>query len=348
MDNPLVVLLLLLNVALLVALLRRPGVSPDVATALALVQDKLRAVGERIQALEQQHTTSLLEHVVKTQTQTENLRTATEAIRNQLGETQQALAALRAQAEAAQRTAESVRRLEMILAGTQTKGAAGENVLELVFAKLPPEWQERNFRIGNRVVEFGLRLPNNLILPIDSKWPATDLIERLAKTDDPAEQQRLKEQIERTVLEKAREVRKYLDPSLTASFGVAVVPDAVYDLCGRVQSEAFQLNVVLVGHSMFVPYLLLVFQMTLRTSQNVDLEKLQQYLATVEQSAAAIQRQLEGRFSSALKMLQNARDELRAHVSKIRGSLTGMQVSAGPPVAALAPPAHDGSDAASG
>ena len=165
----------------------------------------------------------------------------------------------RARHDLERQTAESIRRLEAVIAGTQTKGAAGENILELVFAKLPPEWQVRNFRVGNKTVEFGLRLPNNLLLPIDSKWPATNLLEEFAGCDDPSEQQRLKARIESTVLSKAREVKKYIDPNVTVNFGVAAVPDAVYDLCSGVQADLFQLNVVLVSYSMFFPYLLLVF-----------------------------------------------------------------------------------------
>jgi len=40
----------------------------------------------------------------------------------------------------------------------------------------------------------------------------------------------LKAKIKAAVLAKAKEVKKYLDPSLTMSFGVAAVPDAVFDL----------------------------------------------------------------------------------------------------------------------
>lgn len=187
---------------------------------------------------------------------------------------QQGLAELRAYADARQdlqrQTAESIRRLETVIAGTQTKGAAGENILEAVFARLPAEWQVRNFRVGDKAVEFGLRLPNNLVLPIDSKWPATGLLEQFADAEDPSEQQRLKAEIERAVLARAKEARKYIDPSITVNFSVAAVPDAVYDLCTGIQADVFQLNVVLIGYSMFVPYLLLVFQTILKTSQNIS------------------------------------------------------------------------------
>ena len=245
---------------------------------------------------------------------------------------QQGLAELHAYTRARQdmerQTADSIRRLEMVIAGTQTKGMAGENILETVFANLPQEWQVRNFRVGDKAVEFALRLPNNLVLPIDSKWPATHLLEQFAACEDLEEQRRLKAQIEKAVLDKAKEVRKYIDPNVTVNFGIAAVPDAVYDLCAAVQAEVFQLNVVLIGYSMFVPYLLLVFQTILKTSQSIDMQRLDAYLRSADEHIQAAQGELEGRFSRALTMLTNSRDELSVLLSKVRSGLTSVQISA--------------------
>lgn len=233
-----------------------------------------------------------------------------------------------ARAELEQQTAESVRRLEAIIAGTHSKGAAGEQILEAVFARLPQAWQVRNFHLGNKVVEFGLRLPNSLILPIDSKWAATPLLEQYRATEEPGERQRLKAHIQRVVLRKAKEVKKYIDPTLTTPFGVVVVPDAVYELCAGIQAEVFQLHVALVSYSMFAPYLLLVFQTVLKASYSVDLQKLEAYLDHVRESLDALQNELEGRFSDSLIRLGNSRDEMRVHLGRIRGGLAGVQVSA--------------------
>jgi len=115
------------------------------------------------------------------------------------------------------------------------------------FAQFPTEWQIRNFSVGNKRVEFGLRLPNNLILPIDSKWPATNLLEQFTNCEEPTERRKLKVQIENVVLTKAKEVRKYIDPHLTESFAIAVIPDAVYELSSGILVQAFQQNVVLVS-----------------------------------------------------------------------------------------------------
>ncbi len=256
----------------------------------------------------------------------------TQSIRTHINAVQLGLAELnshvRARQDMERQTMESVRRLETVIAGTQTKGAAGENILELVFAKLPPDWQLRDFRIGNLTVEFGLRLPNNLVLPIDSKWAATPLLEMFLATDDIHEQQRLKRQIEGAVLRKAKEVHKYLDPHLTTPFGVAVIPDAIYDLCAGVQAKAFQLNVVLLSYSLFVPYLLLVFQTTLKSSQTIDIQRLEAYLGSVEQGLDTLQQEIEGRLSRAIRMLNNSRSEMRTYLVQVRGGLRSMQVTA--------------------
>ena len=291
---------------------------------VAQVEQNQNAVGQNIQALG----TGL----AQAGTATSSLIEATAAMRNELSRAKDGLTELqtfaKARQEMEQRTAESVKRLETIIAGTQTKGVAGENILEFVFAKLPPEWQVRNFRVGNKTVEFGLRLPNNLILPIDSKWAATNLIEQLVNCDNPDEQQKLKAQIESAVLSKAREVKKYIDPGLTVNFGIAAVPDAVYDVCCGIQTDVFQMNVVLVSYSMFIPYLLLVFQTVLKTSQNIDLEKLAAYIKTAQENIRKLQDELEGRFPKAITMLNNSRGDMSTYLSKVSSSLTSLQSGA--------------------
>jgi|GEM_PF-338907 len=299
---------------------------------------ELRGLSERVSNVEKgqnqvtQGIASLGTGLTETKTVANSLVDATTAMRGELSRAKTDLTELQTHTKARQelelRTAESIRRLEAVIAGTQTKGAAGENVLEVLFAKLPPDWQVRNFRVGAKTVEFGLRLPNNLILPIDSKWPATGLLEEFIGCGDPDKQQKLKAEIEAAVLTKAKEVRKYIDPNVTMNFGVAAVPDSVYDLCFGIQVDVFQLNVVLISYSMFVPYLLLVFQTMLKTSQNIDLQKLEAYLKSAQESIKSVQDELEGRFPKAITMLNNSRDEMSAHLSKVAGGLTSLQISA--------------------
>lgn len=271
--------------------------------------------------------------ITELKTLTGGLTESTSAMRAELSRAKNDLTELHthvsAEREIDRQIAESIRRLETVLAGTQTKGSAGESILEVVFARLPVEWQLRDFKIGGKTVEFALRLPNNLILPIDSKWAATNLLDQFLNSEDLLDQQRLKKAIEEVVLQKAREVRKYIDPSVTVNFCVAVVPDAIYDLCAGILPELFMLNVVLVSYSMFIPYLLLVFQTVLKTSHSIDLQKLDAYITSAQQNISELQEELDGRFSRAITMLNNSRDEMRAMVSKIGGCLTGLQIGSG-------------------
>ena len=301
---------------------------------------ELRALGERVLSLEEgQHRVqggiaAIDRNLAQTDVVARSLVEAAGAIRQELAHAKSDLVSLQAQAKARQdlelEVAASIRRLEAVLAGTQSRGAAGENILETVFGKLPPDWQARNFRVGNRVVEFALRLPNNLVLPIDSKWPATDLLQRFAECEDSDERRRLKGQIESVVLAKAQEVRKYLDPSATVNFGVAAVPDAVYDLCYGIQADLFQMSVVLVSYSMFVPYLLLVFQTALRTSHDLDAERVLNYVSSAQESARQLQEELEGRFARALAMLGNSRSDMALHLSRISSGLASLQMISPP------------------
>ena len=309
-----------------------------VTQAVGSIQVELRGLSERVSNVEQnqnqvrQGISALGTGLFETSLVAKSLVEATTAMRGELSRAKDDLTELhthaKARQELEQRTAESIRHLEAIITGTQTKGTAGENILEVVFAKLPPDWQVRNFRVGDKTVEFGLRLPNGLVLPIDSKWPATHLLEQFTACDDIAEQQRLKTKIEKVVLNMAKEVRKYIDPNVTVNFGVAAVPDAIYDLCSSVHADVFQLNVMLVSYSMFIPYLLLVFQTILKTSQEIDLQRLEAHLQSTQGNIRALQDELEGRFSRALTMLNNSRNDMRVHLGKISSGFTSLGISA--------------------
>ncbi len=323
-------LLAALNVVtllLLAALWLRQKASPsaDLAERLGRLGGEIQqAVSDRLdlhrQSIEDRVERKLDQHQGTVGQSVQSLGTALTQI--------QAHAAARAEME--RRSSESLRRLEAVIAGTQSKGSAGESILDQVFSRLPHEWQVRNFRVGNKVVEFAIRLPNGLVLPIDSKWPATDLLERFQASQDPQERARIKEGIEATVLAKAREVQKYIDPALTTSYAVAAVPDPVYELSAASGARIFEESrVVVVSYGMFLPYLLLVFQTVLKSSQSVDLEKLDAYVGTAQDAVRALQKELEGRFSSALTMLGNSRSDMGVQLSKAGSCLAGMQAQAG-------------------
>jgi Uncharacterized protein conserved in bacteria len=204
------------------------GQIEELPTLVGDMKIELRGLSERLSTVETNQTTvaggvnSLQTSIVEAATVTNTLVSATKTIQGELTRAQEGLIQLQTNAKAREHleraSADSIKRLEAVIAGTQSKGTAGENILEQVFSRLPVEWQVRNFTIGNKTVEFGLRLPNDLILPIDSKWAATALLDQFIATEDPAERVSLKTKIEDAVLAKAKEVTKYLEPSLTMTF----------------------------------------------------------------------------------------------------------------------------------
>jgi DNA recombination protein RmuC len=155
-----------------------------------------------------------------------------QGLRGELGQAHRALAEVKAleqgRARQMEQASDSLRRLEAVVAGSSTRGAAGENILARALAQLPADLLEVNVAFGNKVVEYALRLPGGRFLPIDSKWTSVGLLERLDSVEEPHERKRLVEQIARDVRGRIREMGKYLDPERTLSLGLLAVPDAVY------------------------------------------------------------------------------------------------------------------------
>jgi DNA recombination protein RmuC len=248
----------------------------------------------------------------------------------QLGAMQTALAGLNGflQGKAAEeaRTREAIDRLEMVISGTKTKGSAGENLLDVVFSQLPADWQVRNFALSGKTVEFGLKLPNGLILPIDSKWVGTRLIEQFIASTPLEDKQKIKAEIDKAILAKVKEVHKYIEAGLTTSFGIAAVPDSVFEVCHSCQVDAFALGVILCSYSMLIPVLLISIQSSLKNLRSIDLQRLEAYLHAVQGSILGMQDELDGRFAKALTMLSNSRDDMRALVGKANTGLTSLQL----------------------
>jgi len=76
---------------------------------------------------------------------TETLVESANAIRDQLAVASKGLTELRSSAAERQdvelETRKSIRRVEAIIAGTNTRGTAGENIIEAMFSRLPADWQ---------------------------------------------------------------------------------------------------------------------------------------------------------------------------------------------------------------
>ncbi len=253
-------------------------------------------------------------------------------LRERLNQTQAVVEGVRSAVVARQQVEDdarqSLRRLEAVIAGSSTRGAAGENILEEALRHLPPDMVQRNVWVKGKVVEFGLRLPGGKLLPIDSKWTSSSALEEIGLPDaDPSRRPQLAASIEKEVEKRVREVSQYIDPATTAPFALAAVPDGAYAVCRAAFAEAHRRHVIIVGYSMALPYLLALYQLHLQFARSVDMENLQACLMDVDRQLDALEGVLENRLQRAVVMLSNAYTEGKQVSARIRASAQSIQVA---------------------
>jgi DNA recombination protein RmuC len=252
-------------------------------------------------------------------------------LRERLAQTQSVVEGLRSALSARQPIEEearaSLKRLEGVIAGSSSRGAAGENILEEALRHLPPEMLQRNVWVGGKVVELALRLPGGKLLPMDSKWVSSVALEQLADPGlDATRRAQLTAQVEREVERRVREVSHYIDPATTSSFALAVIPDAAYDVCRSAIVSAHRRHVMVVGYAMALPYLLTLYQLHLQFARSVDMEKLQSALIDIERQVDVLEGVLENKVQRSLTVLQNAYTEGKQATAKIRAAAQGVQI----------------------
>jgi DNA recombination protein RmuC len=257
-----------------------------------------------------------------------------DAIGRELQEARMVVERLKADGEARRRMEEEVqasaRRIETVLLGSRSRGAAGENILQDAFREFPPDMIETNYRVNGKVVEYALVLANSRRLPIDSKWPSPELLDRLGQdAGDPSQGAALAAEVERVLKAKVREVRQYIDPSCTLAFAVAAVPDPVFNACRRGHLEAYREGVILMPYSMTVPYVLALFRLHLQYARSIDLENLEGYLLQLEDGLQGLDRSLENSISRGSIMIQNAFSDCKRTVGQMRGALAALRAVPG-------------------
>ena len=247
---------------------------------------------------------------------------AAQDLQGRLAQAQRSLAEVKAieQARGSQldRATDSLRRLELVVAGSGARGAAGENILARAFAQIPPDLLDTNVAFGGRVVEYALRLPEGRLLPVDSKWTSAAELAALETAEDGDEARRLREHIAREVRQRIREMAKYLDPERTLSLAVLAVPDAVHMAVPETHAEGWQQGVLVVPYSLALPFLLCLYRLAVRFQPGPEAEDVAVRLSQVADALRRMDEELEGRLSRALVQAANARDALRGELAEVR------------------------------
>lgn len=222
------------------------------------------------------------------------------------------------------KNAELLERLHRVLLGASSRGQKGENLLREQLAAFPPSVLATNYRLGSGVVEFALRLPDDRVLPIDSKWPEPEMVERLEAAETDEERTRYKKQIETKVVKLIGDIKKYIDPEKTTSLAVGALPDSVYTLAGGVHYSAFREGVLLVPYSNAVPILLAMYGLFLKYAQTFDMEQVKGHLGSLDTLLTQLDKIIDNQLARGGTMVANATEECRNLTGRMRRSLAAV------------------------
>jgi len=220
---------------------------------------------------------------------------------------------------------QKIEKIEAVLTGAQSRGAAGEVVIAEALAQFPPEMAETQFKVNGKTVEFALVLPTKKRLAIDSKWPAVKELEEYSQAADPKAREELLGKVEKAVLKKVEEVTKYIDPATTMNLAVAAVPDAAYFACRTAHFDAYKQRVLLMPYSLTLPFLLALYNLHLQFARSVDIENLETYLSQLETYLGQFEEKLDNSVERGATMVLNAYQELRQRIGQMRGTLATLQ-----------------------
>mgnify|MGYP001626183203 CR=1 FL=1 len=167
--------------------------------------------------------------------------------------------------ETADRIENNIDRVMGILTGRKS-GQAGERIVVELLGVVPEDWLERNIRLGRGQVEFAVKMPGGYLIPLDSKFVAPELVAQLENETSEKQQQQLLGKARWELQKRAQEVaERYLTDPKVLGFGIAAVPDSVYDLCrDAVKTAAQSHRIVVVPYSLLLPFVLSLYLMAQR------------------------------------------------------------------------------------
>lgn len=199
-------------------------------------------------------------------------------------------------------------------------GQAGEQIVGELLRAIPDDWLERNVRLGSGVVEFAIKMPGGCFIPLDSKFVRPELVEQLEGDENSEERrqnlQNLLRQMRDDVKNKAREVaERYLADSRVLGFGIAAVPDSIYDLCrDAIKVAAQQHKIVVVPYSLLLPFVLSLYLMAQRLGIS-RLGETEQKIGTAQTALEQAKRALEN-MAREITSVSNQRQQALQHLER--------------------------------
>jgi DNA recombination protein RmuC len=216
----------------------------------------------------------------------------------------------------------SVKNIESLFRGSKSKGIAGESILREIFKIFPPELIVFDYPIEGKPVEFGLKLADGKIVPMDSKIVALDELNRLETETNEEVRGRLIKKAELEVAKKIKEVASYIHPPTTYEQAIMLIPDLLYSVLKEAPYKASQHSVILLSYSMAVPYILTLRHLYSRTLATYDEQQVTAFLDDLGRILNDMEDALENKLTRGNTMIANATGEYRQMLDRIRGRIS--------------------------
>ena len=236
---------------------------------------------------------------------------------------------------------DSIKSIEHLFKGSKSKGMAGENILREIFKVFPPELIVFDYKVEGRPVEFGLKLPDGRIVPMDSKVVAVEEMNQLMTETNEEVRQRLIRKIELEVMKKIKEVAEYVHPPITWDRALMMVPDAIYSMLKESFTKAYSQSVILIPFSMAIPYILTFLDLHKKTLATYDEQQVRAFLEDLERALGEMDTVLENQIARGNTMIGNAYTEYKKIVGKVRGRMMYLAEAEKPQLKSVAAPEEE-------
>lgn len=225
--------------------------------------------------------------------------------------------------DTAARVEGNVNQLTAILTGRRS-GQAGERIVSELLSAVPDDWLERNSRLGSGQVEFAIKMPGGYLVPLDSKFVTPELVGQLE--GDSIAGAPLRNLLNR-VQDRAKEVAKYLADPKVLGFGVAAVPDSVYEVCrDAIKTIAANHRIVVVPYSLLLPFVLSLYLMAQRLGISGQLGETEQTIGAAQMALQQAKQALEN-MAREISSVSNQRQRAIEQVERSLNLLSRMNQS---------------------
>ena len=202
------------------------------------------------------------------------------------------------------------------------RGFVGESLANIILSKLPETIFFRQVQIDKYKVDFAIELyPDGRLLPIDAKFTLPPGI--LDKEDLYVLTDKEIDEINKAVLQRANEVKKYIRPDLgTTNFAVMFIPDLVfYHLKEETWEKLRNSKIIPAGTASLLSIVLLAEQKYFHAKISEAAEKLTDMHNIIEKRIE----ETEEFINKALKQAENAINNIRKARETIENMVTEMK-----------------------